>query len=194
VAYVFIPAKTRKDKLAPKSELMVYLGIAPDNIIKGVNCIFMRSPNNVIFTSPHVLFDETCFPKCSSSKAQPAAKKAPTLSSHPEDIHIPDDPIDDNFAPSAPLRLPDLLLRFLPHQRNSREHLVCLSSQQFPDNPKDFVVCQTGQTMCTVMIDTGSLSRTGHKSSQLMERHGSTRTFSSNAWQSPQFTCSSCLI
>ena len=46
-AYVHIPPETRKNKLAPKSELMIYLGVAPG----GHGNIFMRLPNNVVFTS-----------------------------------------------------------------------------------------------------------------------------------------------
>lgn len=58
-AYVHIPAETRANKLAPKSELMIYLGAAPG----GHGNIFMRMPNNVVYTSAHAIFDETLFPR-----------------------------------------------------------------------------------------------------------------------------------
>lgn len=57
--------------MAPKSELMVYLGVAPGH---ESNFIFMHSPNNVIFTSVHALFNKVQFPKCKTSCKQPAAQ------------------------------------------------------------------------------------------------------------------------
>ena len=59
-AYVFIPAEVRVKKMAPKSELMVYLG----NHHGGKGWIFMRSPNNIIFSAAQAIFDESLFPKC----------------------------------------------------------------------------------------------------------------------------------
>ena len=59
-AYVHIPCEVRKNKLAPKSELMTYLGVAPG----GHGSRFMHAPNNVLFTAMHALFDEHMFPKC----------------------------------------------------------------------------------------------------------------------------------
>ena len=44
---MFLPAEIRTDKLAPRSELMTYLGNAPG--VKG--WLFMRSPNNILFTA-----------------------------------------------------------------------------------------------------------------------------------------------
>jgi transposase InsO family protein len=64
-AYVFIPAEVRTNKMAPKSELMVYLGNQPG----GKGWIFMRGPNNIVFTAAQATFDETMFPRC------PAADK-----------------------------------------------------------------------------------------------------------------------
>jgi hypothetical protein len=52
---VHIPANVQKNKMAPKSELMVYIGIA-DRITTHFK--FMRSPNNVIFTFTYALFNE----------------------------------------------------------------------------------------------------------------------------------------
>ena len=59
-AYVYLPPEVRKNKLSPKSELMIYLGVGAG----GHNHKFMRSPNNVIFTAAQAVFDEHLFPKC----------------------------------------------------------------------------------------------------------------------------------
>ena len=58
--YVFLPEDVHTNKLAPKSKLMVYIGVAPGN---KRNYLFMHSSNNVIFMATHVLFD-LHFPKC----------------------------------------------------------------------------------------------------------------------------------
>ena len=47
-AYVFLPTDIWANKLAPKSELMVYLGVAPGN---DANFLFVCSPHNVLFTA-----------------------------------------------------------------------------------------------------------------------------------------------
>ena len=65
-AYVFIPAEVRTNKLAPKSELMTYLGSHPG----GKGWIFMRGPNNVIFSAAQAIFDESIFLKCPKSLVQ----------------------------------------------------------------------------------------------------------------------------
>jgi len=62
-AYVFIPAEVRVNKLAPKSKLMTYLGSHPG----GRGWIFMRRPNNVIFSAAQAIFDESVFPNCPKS-------------------------------------------------------------------------------------------------------------------------------
>jgi hypothetical protein len=59
-AYVFLPEDMRSNNLSPRSELMAFIGIVEGT--KGY--IFMRSPNNVIFTAIQALFDKTFFPKC----------------------------------------------------------------------------------------------------------------------------------
>ncbi|EIM91169.1 ribonuclease H-like protein, partial [Stereum hirsutum FP-91666 SS1] len=56
-AYVFLHEDVRKNKLAPKSELMTYLGTSDG----GHGNIFMRE-NNSMFTAAHALFDENLFP------------------------------------------------------------------------------------------------------------------------------------
>jgi hypothetical protein len=59
-AYVFLPEDMQSNNLSPRSELMTFIGIIEGT--KGY--IFMRSPNNVIFTAIQALFDEKLFPKC----------------------------------------------------------------------------------------------------------------------------------
>jgi hypothetical protein len=66
-AYVFIPAEVHENKLAPKSELMVYLGNHPG----GKGWIFMRGPNNVIFSAAQATFDESLYPKCPKANVRP---------------------------------------------------------------------------------------------------------------------------
>ena len=44
-AYMHLPEDVRANKMAPKSELMVYIGVALGN---ESNFLFMRSPNNVL--------------------------------------------------------------------------------------------------------------------------------------------------
>ena len=61
-AYVHIPKETHANGLAPKSELMAYLGHT-----EGIKVFkFMRLLNNTMYHSTTVLFDETLFPKCST--------------------------------------------------------------------------------------------------------------------------------
>ena len=64
-AYVHISLDVWTNKLALKSKLMTYLGVAIGN---QCNHIFMQSPNNVVFTSTYALFNEAMFPYC---KTQP---------------------------------------------------------------------------------------------------------------------------
>ena len=45
IVYVHISEDIRTNKMAPKSELMVYLGVAPGNT---TNFLFMQSPNNIL--------------------------------------------------------------------------------------------------------------------------------------------------
>jgi hypothetical protein len=57
-AYVFLPKDVQSNNLSPRSELMTFIGISEGT--KGY--IFMRSPNNNIFTAIQALFDETLCP------------------------------------------------------------------------------------------------------------------------------------
>ena len=64
-AYVFIPEDVRTNKLAPRAEMMTFLGYTSG--VKGFK--FMRKPNNVIFQSVTALFDEFVFPHCPDQKS-----------------------------------------------------------------------------------------------------------------------------
>ena len=59
-AYVFLPEEVRTNKLNPKSELMTFISYPAGT--KGY--LFMRSPNNVLYTAVQALFDETLYLKC----------------------------------------------------------------------------------------------------------------------------------
>jgi hypothetical protein len=58
--YIFLLEEVRHNKLNPKSELMTFIGYSQG--IKGY--LFMRSPNNVLFTAIQALFDKTLYLKC----------------------------------------------------------------------------------------------------------------------------------
>jgi hypothetical protein len=59
-ACVFLPEDMRSNNLSPRSKLMTFIGLSEGT--KGY--IFMRSPNNNVFTAIQALFNETLFPKC----------------------------------------------------------------------------------------------------------------------------------
>jgi hypothetical protein len=59
-AYVFLPEDVQSNNLSPRSKLMTFIRLSEGT--KGY--IFMRSPNNNIFTAIQALFDKTLFPKC----------------------------------------------------------------------------------------------------------------------------------
>ncbi|KAI0065648.1 hypothetical protein BV25DRAFT_1798625, partial [Artomyces pyxidatus] len=85
-AYVHLPPAVRQNKLTPNSELMTYLGVAPG----GHGDRFMRSPNNVVFTSAHALFDENMFPKCAKETKRRTTRlpnSVPDSNDEPDDPH-----------------------------------------------------------------------------------------------------------
>jgi len=65
-AYVFIPSEIRENKMAPKAELMVFLGMHS----KGKGYIFMCGPNNIVFSAAHATFNESLFPRYSKRTLQ----------------------------------------------------------------------------------------------------------------------------
>ena len=66
-AFVYLPAMARANKMALKSELMTYIGVAPDN---ERNFLFMHSINT-LFTAAHTVFDEGHFPHCPKNRHEP---------------------------------------------------------------------------------------------------------------------------
>jgi hypothetical protein len=91
-AYVFVPEDVRVNKLSPKAELMTFLGI-PDGT-KGY--LFMRGPNNVLFTAVKALFDETLYPRCPDKRRSGTQPVDP----EPQDEHnIPSGNDEDNYGP-----------------------------------------------------------------------------------------------
>ena len=90
--------------MPPKSELMVYLGIASDN---DKNFLFMHHSNNIKFISSQVLFDKQLFPFC--DKPMCMYTKAPAIKDDEVDLDIPTlDGHDDDLPPAAapPLNSP----------------------------------------------------------------------------------------
>jgi hypothetical protein len=112
-AYVFLPEDIRANKLAPKSELMVFLGY-PDGV-KGY--LFMRLHNNSLFTGATALFDEGVYPKCPKMRNDQRRGFVPVgdtpIEDPIEDINIPteagiDDLDDDDLSgPSLPKKRSD---------------------------------------------------------------------------------------
>ena len=66
-AFVYLPASARANKMAPKLELMTYIGVAPGN---GCNFLFMHS-TNAVFTIAHAVFDKHHFPCCPKNRYKP---------------------------------------------------------------------------------------------------------------------------
>jgi hypothetical protein len=107
-AYVFLPPEVCKNKLSPKSELMIFLGFKPG--IKGFR--FMRMPNNVVFMGATAIFDETLFPKCEKPfipdvtdipEALPELHLEQAPSEDPKsDSDIPSDDNNDLLPPVEP--------------------------------------------------------------------------------------------
>ena len=64
-AYVFLPEDVRVNKLAPRAELMTFIGYTDGT--KGYK--FMRKPNNIVFHAVTALFDEYMFPHCPDYKS-----------------------------------------------------------------------------------------------------------------------------
>jgi len=96
-AYVFIHKDLHVNKLSPKLELMTFLGYRHGHEL---NMMFMRAPNNVIFTAAMALFDEHLFPKCAKTKVPPVTQ-IQELEEPGIEIEIESVP-DDDRAPFSP--------------------------------------------------------------------------------------------
>jgi len=95
-AFVYLSAMARANKMAPKSELMTYVSVAPGN---EHNFLFIRS-TNAVFTTAHAIFDERHFPRCPKNRCEPLenhfrrANPKPTTDrprNPPDDIDSDDD-------------------------------------------------------------------------------------------------------
>src|SRR5260221_2237072 len=116
-AYVHIPADVRKDKLAPRGELMIFLGY-PDGV-KGY--LFMRLPNNILFKGTTAIFDEDMMPKCSKI----VKRRFTPIGDKPskEDTPLPlEDDDDDNFPRRRRSLSPDQRDDALDKNDGSPEH------------------------------------------------------------------------
>jgi hypothetical protein len=90
--YVFLPEEVCHNKLNPKSKLMTFIGY-PQGVKE---YLFMRSPNNVLFTAVQALFDETLYPKCPDMR-RPGYTPAPDQPDGEQgEYNIPPD--DDEFG------------------------------------------------------------------------------------------------
>ena len=97
--YVFLPEEVRVNKLNPKSELMTFLGYPQGT--KGY--LFIREPNNVLFTAVQALFDKTLFPKCPDMHHPGYTPVAPVNAQGEYNIPLEDNENgDDGGAPFGP--------------------------------------------------------------------------------------------
>jgi len=103
-AFVYLPAMARANKMAPKSELMTYVGVALGN---EHNFLFMCS-TNAVFTAAHAVFDERNFPCCPKNLHEPLenpfgrVNPKPTTDqpgNPPDDIDSDDDVEHDHGYP-----------------------------------------------------------------------------------------------
>jgi len=86
-AYVHIPKEMHANGLAPKSELIAYLGHT-----EGIKAFkFMHLSNNTLYYGTTTLFDETLFPKCST----PGKKRGTTRIGKPCASQPPIEPVKD---------------------------------------------------------------------------------------------------
>jgi hypothetical protein len=92
-AYVHLPPDTHKDKLSPKSELMVYLG-RPSGIKADM---FMRKSNHLLY-SDKALFDELLFPQCDSKHPKGTTRGTTQLDEPPQN-QPPFDADNDSTTP-----------------------------------------------------------------------------------------------
>ncbi|THH27330.1 hypothetical protein EUX98_g6847 [Antrodiella citrinella] len=115
-AYIYLPKEVRLNKLSPKSELMIYLGVAEG--IKGFK--FMRQPNNVIFTAITAMFDEEMFPRCPDQRRRNTTRIG--QDNQPADIPLDIPPeVDADDDDDAPAPRPHHT-HHLPQRDEGRDH------------------------------------------------------------------------
>ena len=121
-AYVFLLEKVHHNKLSPKSELMTFIGYP-----QGINgYLFMRSPNNVLFTAVQALFNETLYPKCPNMHRPGYTPVSdPPVGKHGE-YNIPPDDENDDFGVVTSVTLHKMLEED-PTIGHSTHHQVMLT-------------------------------------------------------------------
>jgi hypothetical protein len=92
-AYVHLPPDTRKDKLSPKSELMVYLGRP-----SGMKADMFMHRSNHLFYLDKALFDELLFPRCDSKHPKGTTWGTTRLDEPPQN-QLPFDEDKDSTTP-----------------------------------------------------------------------------------------------
>jgi len=106
-AYVFIPSEIRENKMAPKAELMVFLGMHSG----GKGYVFMRGPNNIVFSAAHATFDESLFPRCPKRTLQNNTRlqdvAPPVAPCGGDNCHCPPPDMEDDDDTSPPF-LPNI--------------------------------------------------------------------------------------
>jgi len=103
--------------MSPKSELMIYLGIASEEH----GNLFMRLPGNIVFTSAHADFDEKSFPRCKDTKQQNQILPDPKQSPPSQSLSELDD--DDDLPHYLPPKSPQ-------HRRNYSDNGTVDDDQQ----------------------------------------------------------------
>ena len=90
-AYVFLPEEVRQNKLAPKSELMTFIGYA-DSV---KSYLFMRS-TNYVFTAVKALFNENVYPGCPHMQCPDFIDIRPPTDNSDHNTPLGDDANDNN--------------------------------------------------------------------------------------------------
>jgi len=82
--------------MAPKAELMVFLGMHSG----GKGYIFMHGPNNIVFSAAHATFDKCMFPRCPKKMLQNNTRlqevAPPITPCSGDDCHCPLSDEEDN--------------------------------------------------------------------------------------------------
>ena len=133
-AHVFLHEDIRVNKLSPKSELMIFLGYKEG--VKGF--LFMRQPNNVLFTGATALFDEKLFLKCPEGKLRGFIPVGEDPSEDPSEVPISLDDGDD--GPNWPAPNPPIPKREDNQDRDDD------SESPPPEEPIEQPPCRSGRT------------------------------------------------
>jgi len=126
--------------LSPKSELMIFLGYKDG--VKGF--LFMRLPNNVLFTGATALFDEKLFPKCPDGKVRGFIPVGEIPSEDPNEVPISLDDDDDGPIPTA--SYPPIPIRDENHDHDGENDIP---PPEVPDVPAEPPLRRSGRTRVT---------------------------------------------